>query len=104
MPSQRTFVSPSGRQWTAALFVFPSTGTGLAGQPPSDVGGAVLRFTSGDLVLDAIDFPHDWATLPDAALVELVRRAQPPRIGGPAARPQPALDASARSGESLPSR
>ena len=71
--SARTFLSPSGRTWTA--FVFPGGGV----QAPSAVSGAALRFQSADLVLELTDFPTDWLALPDEALVELARRAQPPK-------------------------
>lgn len=71
----RTFTSPSGRRWTVALAVAPAvSGADLA---------VVLRFTSGDLVLDVGDWPADWETLSDDALVELARKGQPPRLGGP---------------------
>lgn len=77
----RTFTSPSGRTWTATLF------SGLTGTAP------VLRFRSGDVVLDLGDFPADWAQLPDAALVALARRGEPPRFASPTA-PAPARTAA----------
>ena len=66
----RSFRSPSGRAWMAYLF----PGGASAGR-----AGAVLRFRSGDLVLEVAAFPADWLQLPDDALVELARRAQPPK-------------------------
>lgn len=78
MPSRssipsRTFTSPSGRQWTAALAAAPvRIGTAV-----------VLRFTSGELVLDLEDWPVDWDTFSDADLVLLLRAANPPRLGLP---------------------
>jgi len=71
----RTFTSPSGRTWTAALF------SGVPGTAP------VLRFRSGDVVLDLSEFPADWARLPDAALVALARRGEPPRFAPPVSAP-----------------
>ena len=41
---------------------------------------AVLRFTSGDVVLDLEEWPADWMQLTNEQLVELARRANPPRI------------------------
>src|SRR5215218_9884741 len=71
----RTFTSPSGRTWTAAVF------SGLPGTAP------LLRFRSGDVVLDLAGFPADWAGLPDAALVALARKGEPPRFASPSAPP-----------------
>ena len=77
--SQRTFRSPSGRAWTASLVELPR-------MTPADPARAVLRFASGDLALDLEDWPQDWAALTDGALVQLVRRANPPRLGLPGER------------------
>jgi hypothetical protein len=69
----RTFRSPSGRDW--AVYIFPDdAAAGMAREH------TVLRFRSGELVLDLPDYPAEWQELPDAALVELARRAQPPRL------------------------
>ena len=69
----RSFRSPSGRAWMAYLF------PGGAEPAPSRAAVAVLRFRSGDLVLELSAFPADWLQLPDEALIELARRAQPPK-------------------------
>jgi hypothetical protein len=69
----RTFQSPSGRNWV--VHVFPhDAAPGMRPEHP------VLRFRSGDLVLDLADYPAEWQELPDTALVELARRAQPPKL------------------------
>jgi hypothetical protein len=41
----------------------------------------VLRFQSDSLVLELRDWPAEWESLPDDALVALVRQAQPPSLG-----------------------
>lgn len=74
----RTFTSPSGRRWTATI-AFARVLDGRALAP-------VLRFTSEALVLDLDDWPRDWAQSSDDALVDLVRKAQPPRLGLPSDR------------------
>ncbi|MEX2153296.1 MAG: hypothetical protein WD825_08145 [Gemmatimonadaceae bacterium] len=38
----------------------------------------MLRFCSDDVTLDLADWPDDWVTLPDDALIELLRRASIP--------------------------
>ena len=76
----RSFRSPSGRTWMAYLFPGgASAGRAGADHAPSPAAGAVLRFRSGDLVLELLTFPAEWLQLPDDALVELARRAQPPK-------------------------
>ena len=74
----RTFTSPSGRQWSADVVSLPAS--------PS-----VLRFRSESLVLELAEWPADWESLPEDALVALVRRAQPPSLGmgGSARVPSP---------------
>ena len=77
---QRMFRGPTGRVWTAQLFTLPAP----AGVPDDEWrlrARTMLRFSSADVVLDLVDWPDDWSQLPDEALVELVRRANPPRIG-----------------------
>jgi hypothetical protein len=71
----RAFVHPAGRPWTAHLT------TPEAGGPP------VLRFMSGDRSVDLGDWPPEWADLPDASLVDLLRRV--PRTGPPAGNDTP---------------
>jgi hypothetical protein len=75
----RTFRSPSGREWTADLYRAPSPRRSGSAELPDDT--VVLRFRSGELVLDAARFPLHWEELPVAALVELLRQAQPPSLG-----------------------
>lgn len=77
--SQRTFTSPSGRTWTAALVEMPRTTT-------ADPTQFILRFASGDLALDLDEWPDDWEILGDDALVQLVRQARPPYLGLPGNR------------------
>lgn len=80
---RRAFRGPSGRAWSAQVFHFP------ASSPSSAPGAAlrtrartsaVLRFTSGEVVLDLEEWPEDWMQLTDEELVALVRQANPPRI------------------------
>ena len=79
----RHFSSPSGRQWSAQLTALPAAGTVAsdAHGAPATPGRALLRFQSESLVLELRDWPADWESLPDDALVALVRRAQPPGLG-----------------------
>jgi hypothetical protein len=87
----RTFTSPSGRAWTAAIFRLPPSAE-AAGDAAREAETAVLRFRSSDVVLDLTDFPADWASLPDAALVALARQGAPPRFVPP--REDPAARAA----------
>ena len=87
----RTFTSPSGRAWTAAIFRLPPSAE-AAGDAARESETAVLRFRSSDVVLDLADFPADWASLPDAALVSLARQGAPPRFVPP--REDPAARAA----------
>ena len=75
----RTFTSPSGRQWTAAL----AAASGIRGH------AVVLRFTSGDVVFDLEQWPADWETFSDDDLVLLLRAAKPPRLGLPTQHDEP---------------
>jgi len=68
----RTFTSPSGRVWSAALLELPANLVEPGGRR------MVLRFESGAVALDLLEWPEDWASLSDAALVELARRASTP--------------------------
>lgn len=74
----REFHSPSGRRWTARLFYFPNTGTGLAGTVLPAASGSVLRFESEEITLDLADWPSGWLHASDAELVALLRRATTP--------------------------
>lgn len=73
----RTFSSPNGRTWTVEVVCLPAAGAHSLHSPEREV----LRFRSGPLVLDLSDVPDAWEALPDESLVELARRAQPPRLG-----------------------
>lgn len=75
----RTFISPSGRAWTATTIELPR-------MLPTEPVQHILRFTSGDLALDLEHWPADWSTLGDDALVHLVRQARPPHLGLPGNR------------------
>lgn len=82
-PPSRTFTSPSGRTWTVTITVAQvQRGT-----------VQVLRFTSGDLVLDMESWPPDWTKLREHELAQLVRAAKPPWYGL-----RPAPDEPHRSG------
>lgn len=59
----RSFISPSGRNWS----VEERAGT--------------LRFTSGELVLEYAPWPPSLSDASDDMLVALARLAQPPRLG-----------------------
>ena len=74
----RTFTSPSGRGWTATI--------AFARVPDGGAVAQVLRFTSEPLVLDLGDWPPDWAESSDDAVVDLLRKAQPPGLGLPSDR------------------
>ena len=75
----RTFTSPSGRRWIAAL----AAASGTRGP------AVVLRFTSGEVVFDLEMWPADWETFSDDDLVLLLRAAQPPRLGLPIPHDEP---------------
>lgn len=75
----RTFISPSGRQWTATL----AAASGTRGP------AVVLRFTSSDVVFDLEQWPADWGTFSDEDLVLLLRAAKPPRLGLPIPHEEP---------------
>jgi len=68
--AQRTFTSPRGRQWTVRVHdCRRSDGT----------TESILRFTSGDAVVDVKDFPADWQQLSRDEYALLLLDAQPPR-------------------------
>lgn len=77
----RTFTSPSGRRWVAEVIAGPASSPRVDDGARAPGVGAVLRFRSDSLVLELHDWPAEWETLPDDALVALVRRAQPPGLG-----------------------
>ena len=67
---ERSFQSPRGRRWTVRLHEIP-TADGAA--------EVVLRFTSGDSVVDVRDWPKDWKDLSRDDLALLLLDAAPPR-------------------------
>jgi hypothetical protein len=75
---RRNFIGPSGRRWSVALYDPDTDGTdpleGTADRAPR------LRFVSDEVVLDLQHFPAEWLTLPEAELVALARKANPPRF------------------------
>jgi hypothetical protein len=82
----RAFLYPGGRAWTVCVAT------------PAQGGPAVLRFSSGGRSLDLDKWPPEWATLPDEALIVLLRsvpRAQPVAGAGTPRRrwndPRPAI-------------
>jgi hypothetical protein len=75
----RTFLGPGGRQWMATVVAL---GTGAETR-------RVLRFTANDgAVLDLANWPDDWYGFTTNQLVELGRRAEPPRTGTPELPPR----------------
>lgn len=78
---ERSFTSRRGQKWVARLHERPGDNGALE---------AVLRFTSGDCVLDLTDWPSDWRDLDAEGFAALVLDAQPPRAlsdnGGPRRR------------------
>lgn len=70
MSVRRQFRGTSGRVWSAHLF-----------ELPAGARAAVLRFETEGLTLELRDYPPDWFSLTDDALVDLARRANPPRLG-----------------------
>ena len=62
----RQFVSPSGRTWTARLYV------------PKEGAAAVLRFVCEQVTLDLETWALDWSARSDDELAVLARAAQPP--------------------------
>ena len=63
---ERTFTSSRGRVWTVKECRCPD-------------GTTVLRFTSGDSVMDLSDYPADWKHLSGAEYAALLLDAAPPR-------------------------
>jgi hypothetical protein len=80
---ERTFQSPRGRTWTVRLH-----------ENPTDNGSAdiVLRFTSGDSVVDLADWPADWKDSSREEFALLLLDAAPPRRMTPRDQPQRRLD------------
>jgi hypothetical protein len=80
---ERTFQSPRGRTWIARLH-----------ENPTDNGSAevVLRFTSGDSVVDLSDWPLDWKSRSAEEFAMLLLDAAPPRRVTTSDQPQRRLD------------
>src|SRR5437867_9597055 len=68
--AERTFVSPRGRTWTLRLH------ESLRQDGTTET---VLRFTSGDSVVDLNDWPENWKKLSPEELAVLLLDAEPPR-------------------------
>lgn len=77
--AERTFKSPRGREWTVRLHECLQKDGGSE---------TVLRFTSGDSVVDLKDWPKDWKDLSREDFALLLLEAEPPRRSGPGERPQ----------------
>ena len=73
----RRFTTPNGRHWTAEVYEVPS-GLGVRTAGGVVPAQSVLRFSSGDLTLDLVDYPLDWTDRSVEDLVALVRQAKPP--------------------------
>jgi hypothetical protein len=77
--AERTFTSPRGRVWIVRLHEC------LRKDGTTEV---VLRFTSGDSVVDVKNWPDDWKTLSRDGFALLLLEAEPPRRMGPGEQPQ----------------
>jgi hypothetical protein len=77
--AERTFISPRGREWLVRLHECLHKDGGTE---------TVLRFTSGDSVVDLRDWPKDWKELTREDYALLLLEAEPPRRLGPGERPQ----------------
>ena len=67
---ERTFTSPRGREWTVRLHEC---------QSHDHSAEVVLRFTSGDSVVDLKDWPPNWKELSREDFAVLLLDATPPR-------------------------
>ena len=76
---ERTFTSPGGRAWCVRLHEC------LRKDGSTEM---VLRFSSGDLVVDLKDWPSDWKAYDRDGFALLLLDAEPPRRLGPGERPQ----------------
>jgi hypothetical protein len=68
--AQRTFLSPGGREWTVRI------------HECVDREGAaqkVLRFSAGDIVVELLEWPHNWRDLSVIEYAVLLLDAEPPR-------------------------
>lgn len=75
---ERTFQSPRGRTWTVRLHENPTL----------DDAEVVLRFTSGDSVVDVKEWPSNWKELSRDEFAVLLLDAVPPRRMIPGEEPQ----------------
>jgi hypothetical protein len=75
--STRSFRSPSGLTWTARLVYLPPSPLARLDAREPAASGAVLRFHTGGVVLDLVEWPDDWSYLSDDRLTALLRRSQP---------------------------
>ena len=88
----RTFRSPSGREWKASVFELPPQSTVLVPLLSGQVR-KILCFEARDIALELTEFPENWAELPDADLVALLRTATLPSVVvGRPVQPSPRLD------------
>ena len=79
LKGRRTFLSPRGREWTVRI------------HECLDRFGAeqkVLRFTSGDVVVELSQWPDDWQSASVEQLAMLLLDANPPRRRGTGGGPQ----------------
>jgi hypothetical protein len=77
--AERTFITPRGRSWTVRLHEC------LRKDGTTEV---VLRFNSGDSVVDLKDWPEDWKQLTPEQFALLLLDAEPPRKLDHPDRPQ----------------
>jgi hypothetical protein len=77
--AERSFKSPRGREWTVRLHEC------LHKDGSTEV---VLRFTSGDSVVDVKNWPENWKDLSRDEYAVLLLEAEPPRELAPGERPQ----------------
>lgn len=68
--SRRTFRSPAGREWTVRIHECLDR---------DQATKKVLRFTAGDIVVELLEWPHDWQELSVADFAMLLLDAEPPR-------------------------
>ncbi len=68
--SRRTFTSPQGREWTVRIHECLDREGGTQ---------RVLRFTAGDIVVEALTWPENWRDLSVLEYAVLLLDAEPPR-------------------------
>jgi hypothetical protein len=77
LKQRKTFVSPSGREWTVGILELP-LGVGVRMANGTISTSSILRFVSGDVTLDLAEIPSDWASYSGHELVRLLRMAVAP--------------------------